>query len=90
MGATALPEAVGGVLVFVKPGRAAEVIKDCAAQGIQRVWLQQGAQSDEALRLCAEHSIRVVSGECILMYAGKAGFHKFHCFFREAFGKRLA
>jgi predicted CoA-binding protein len=66
------------------------VIKDCAAQGIQRVWLQQGAQSDEALRLCAEHGIHVVSGECILMYAGKGGFHNFHRFFREAFGKRLA
>ncbi len=86
----ALPEPVGGVPVFVKPERAAEVIADCAAQGIKRVWLQQGAQSDEALRLCAEHGIRVVSGECILMYAGKAGFHKFHRFFREAFGKRLA
>ena len=86
----ALPEPVGGALVFVKPERAAEVVKECAAQGIQQIWLQQGAQSDEALRLCAEHGIRVVSGECILMYAGKAGFHKFHRFFREAFGKRLS
>ena len=85
-----LPEPVDGVLVFVKPERAAEVIRDCAANGVQRVWLQQGAQSDEALRLCAEHDIRVVSGECILMYAGQAGFHKFHRFFRDAFGKRLS
>jgi len=85
-----LPEPVEGAVVFVKPEGAAAAVQDCAAQGIQRVWLQQGAQSEEALKICAEKGIHVVSGECILMFAGKSGFHKFHRFFRDAFGKKLA
>ena len=86
----ALPEPVKGALVFVKPAQAAAAVQECAEQGIQQVWFQQGAQSDEALKLCAEKGIHAVSGECILMYAGKSGFHKFHRFFRDAFGKKLA
>jgi uncharacterized protein len=82
---SALPEPVGAALVMVKPENALEAVKDCAAQGVKRVWLQQGAQSPEALQYCQENGLRAVSGECILMYAGKSGFHGFHRFFRELF-----
>jgi len=85
----ALPGPVGGALVFVKPQNALAVVRECAENGIQRVWLQQGAQSDEALRLCEEKGIRAVSGECILMYAGQSKFHGYHKFFRDIFGKKL-
>ena len=85
----ALPGPVGGVLVFVKPENALAVVRECAEQGITRVWLQQGAQSEEALKLCAEKGIHAVSGECILMYAGQSKFHSYHRFFRELFGKKI-
>ncbi len=85
-----LPGPVGGAVIFVKPDKAAAVVQECAAQGIQRVWLQQGAQSEDALKLCAEKGMQAISGECILMYAGQSGFHGFHRFFRELFGKKLA
>ena len=84
-----LPGPVGGALVFVKPENALAVVRECAERGIQLIWLQQGAQSDEALKLCAEKGLRVVSGECILMYAGQSKFHGFHRFFRELLGKKL-
>src|SRR5689334_12262821 len=40
-----LTERVGGVLIVVPPREAIGVIRDAAAAGISRVWLQQGASS---------------------------------------------
>ena len=64
----ALPEPVGGVIVVVPPAQAERVVKEAAAQGIRRVWLQQGAESPEAVKFCEENGISVVHGECVLMY----------------------
>jgi predicted CoA-binding protein len=63
-----LPEAVGGVIVVVPPARAEQVVKDAAARGIRRVWLQQGAASPEAIRFCEEQGTSVVHGHCVLMF----------------------
>ena len=64
----ALPEPVGGVIVVVPPARAEGVVKEAAANGIRRVWLQQGAESAEAIKFCQENGMSVVHGECVLMY----------------------
>ncbi len=75
----ALPEPVGGVIVTVKPAEAEKVVRDAAAAGIRRVWLQQGAESPAALRFCEQAGISVVAGECVLMFAEPvASFHKVH------------
>jgi hypothetical protein len=78
----ALPERVEGVLVVVPPEQALRVVQDAAAAGIERVWLQQGAESPEAVRFCEEHGLRVVYGRCILMFAEPVGFgHRLHRWF---------
>ena len=64
----ALPEPVGGVIVCVPPDRAEHVVKEAAAHGVRRVWLQQGAGSAEAIKFCQKSGISVVHGECVLMY----------------------
>ena len=84
----ALPEPADGVLVVVPPARATEVVKQAHAAGIRRVWLQQGAQSDEAVRFCREHDMQVVANECILMLAEPAGFvHRTHRWVATLFRK---
>lgn len=76
---SALPEAVDGVLVIVPPAQAEQVVREAAAAGIRRVWLQQGAGSPAAIRLCEENGISVVHGECILMFAEPAAwYHRAH------------
>jgi predicted CoA-binding protein len=45
-----------------------------------RVWLQQGAQSIEALNVCDRLGVEVVAGECILMFAKPTGIHRAHRF----------
>src|SRR5512137_913761 len=64
----ALPEPVGGVIIVVPPASAESVVKDAAAHGIRRVWLQQGAESPAAIKFCEGNGISVVHGECVLMY----------------------
>jgi uncharacterized protein len=74
-----LPEPVGGVLVVVPPAQTEQIVRDAAAAGIQRVWMQQGAESPTAIKFCEENNIRVVHGECILMFAEPAAwFHRAH------------
>ncbi len=74
-----LPRSVGGLVVVVPPAQCERLVAEAAAVGIQRLWLQQGAESEEALRRGREAGLTVVSGECILMFAEPAGFvHRVH------------
>ena len=85
---SALPEKVGGVLVFTNPSQTEKVVRDAAAQGINRVWLQQGTQSEESVAFCLQNGMQVVSGKCILMFAEPVGaFHGVHRWFARLFGQ---
>ena len=84
----ALPEPVEGVLITVPPAQTAQVVRDAAAAGIKRVWMQQGAESPEAIRFCQENGINAVHGECILMFAEPAAwFHRAHRWVWKLLGK---
>jgi len=83
-----LPGPVGGVIVVVPPAQTEAVVKDANAAGIKRIWMQQGAESPDAVRYCEENGIDVVHGECILMFAEPVtSVHKFHRWLWKIFGK---
>lgn len=83
----ALPEKPQGVLIFTQPSVTAQVVRDAASAGITRLWIQQGAESAEALELCREHGLAAVSKRCIMMFAEPVeSFHKVHRFFARLFG----
>ena len=85
---SALPEKVGGVLVVTPPSQSAKIVHEAAAQGIGRVWLQYGTQSEAAVAACAEHRMSAVSGKCIMMFAEPvASFHGVHRWFAKVFGQ---
>jgi predicted CoA-binding protein len=83
----ALPERVENLLVVVPPAQAVTAIRSAAAAGIRRVWLQQGAESPEALNACRDAGVDVISGECILMFARPTGYHKVHRWLNGLLGK---
>ena len=84
----ALPERVGGVIVCVPPAQAEQVVREAAAAGIGHVWLQQGAESEAAVRCAQEQKLSLVAGECILMFAEPAGFgHRLHRWVWKLLGK---
>lgn len=83
-----LPEQVGGVVLVVPPKETERMVQQAADAGIKRVWMQQGAESDEALRFCQSHDINAVHGECIMMFAEPTAFpHKVHRWVHQLIGK---
>ena len=77
-----------GVLIVVPPHETERVVRDADAAGINRVWMQQGSQSDAAIEFCHEHGMRVVANECILMFARPTGwFHRAHRWLAGAVGQ---
>ncbi len=84
----ALPEKVGGALVVTPPAQTEKVVREAAAQGITRLWLQQGAQSDAALAACTELGLTAVSKKCIMMFAEPVeSIHSVHRWFAKVFGQ---
>ncbi len=84
----ALQGQVDGVIVTVPPAHAGQVVREAAAAGMKKVWLQQGSESAEVLAAAREVGLQPVSGKCILMYAQPVrSFHKFHAGFNKLFGK---
>ena len=79
----AVPGEVDGAIVMVNRNAAVDVVRECADQGIDRVWLFKGAGagavSEEAVRMCADNGIAVIEGACPLMFLEPvAGLHRFH------------
>ena len=83
-----LPGPVDGVLIVVPPAQTEQVVRDAAAAGIRRVWMQQGAESSAAIQFCQENGIHEVHGECILMFTEPlAWWHRAHRWVWKLLGK---
>jgi predicted CoA-binding protein len=85
---SALPERPDGVITVVPPAATEEVVRQAKAAGIPRVWMQQGSESEAAIRFCRDNSMTAIDGECILMFAEPAAFyHRFHRWVWKVLGK---
>jgi len=82
-----LPEEVGGLVLVVPPDQSEKLVREAKGAGISRVWMQQGAESADAIRFCEENGIDAVHGECIMMFAQPTGAHRFHRWLNSVFGK---
>lgn len=79
---------VDGLVLVTPPAQTELLVRAAAEAGITRLWIQQGAESADALAYCAEHGLEVVHGECLLMYIAPHGFpHNVHRWVRGAFGR---
>jgi len=79
---------IDGAVICVSPEKVEPILFEASAIGLKNIWLQQGAESTEAVRIGNELGLSVVAGKCILMYAGPVhGFHNFHRFFVRLSGK---
>lgn len=63
---------VDGVVVVTPPEVATQIVADCAAAGVPRVWLHRGlgpgSVSEEAIALGRQHGISVIPGGCPNMF----------------------
>jgi uncharacterized protein len=67
-----LPHPVEGVVLVTTPAVAERVVEDCAAAGVERVWLHRGlgpgSVSERAVTFCHAHGITVIPGGCPNMF----------------------
>lgn len=78
---------VGGVVLVTPPEQTLKLVEEAAALGLRRVWMQQGAESAEAIAACEARGISPVYGECILMFAEPTSWlHRAHRWARGALG----
>lgn len=64
----ALPQKPQVVDLVVPPPVTEQVVQECAALDLTRVWMQPGSESEAAIRYCHEHGIRVVHGACAMIH----------------------
>ena len=84
---TALPSEVKGVMVLTKRGTTAGVIREAKQRGIKQIWIQQMAESPEAIKELKDSDINYITGECVFMYFKPNGVHKFHGAIKKFFGR---
>ena len=67
-----VPGPLDGVVVVTSPAASVDVVRQCAACGIRRVWFHrsigEGSVSDEAVRACAAQQIDCIVGGCPMMF----------------------
>jgi len=83
-----IPEKVDAVVINVPPAQTEKVVREAKEAEINKVWLQQGSQSKDAIKFCEENGIDYVTNECILMFAQPSAFiHRAHKWVWGVLGK---
>jgi predicted CoA-binding protein len=62
-----LPELPQVVDLVVPPKVTNQIVKDCKKLGIEKLWMQPGSESENALNFCKENNIEVVHGVCVMV-----------------------
>jgi uncharacterized protein len=80
-----LPDNVRGLIVMTGKDQTAGVIREAKEKGIKQIWVQQSAESKDAMKELEGSGINYVTKECILMHYKPHSIHKFHAAIRKFF-----
>lgn len=79
---------VDAVVNVVSPAQTSDVVKEANEIGIKNIWMQQGSESEEAIKFCQENGINEIHKECILMFVEPVkSIHGLHRWFWKVLGK---
>lgn len=83
---------VDGALIITPSTQTEQVVRDCVAANIRRVWMHsgggQGSVNPKAVAFCKGSGIRLVEGHCPFMFLPETQFfHRFHGFVLKLTGK---
>jgi len=85
---SSLPGDVSSALIITPRTETEKIVEEAANKGIKHIWIQQQAETSEAIEKAKRNNIEVIHNKCILMFAEPVtGLHKFHRFFIKLFGK---
>jgi predicted CoA-binding protein len=82
-----LPPEVRAIIIMTKKDQTVGVVKEAKAKGIKNIWIQQMADSKDALKELEGTDINYITGECILMHYKPHSVHKFHKVLKKFFGR---
>jgi hypothetical protein len=82
-----MPHDVKGIVVLTKKEKTADIIREAKEKGIKQIWIQQMADSKEAIEELKNSDINYITGECILMHYKPHSIHKFHRSLKKFFGR---
>lgn len=81
-----LPPEVKALIIMTKKPKTAEIVKEARERGFRHIWIQQMAESKEAVEELKGTDINYIMKECILMHYKPHSIHKFHKAIRKFFG----
>ena len=82
-----LPEKVEAAITVIPPRATEKVVSECAIHGVTTLWMQPGSESERAIADAKAHGMRVVHGQCIMMFLEPVtSAHSFHRFFSKLLG----
>lgn len=69
----AIPGGVDGVVIVTSPAVTEQIVQDCIAAGVPRVWMHNNtflpsSASEKAAAACRENGITVIDGGCPMMF----------------------
>ena len=70
---------IEGIITVVPPSETEKIVQEAKQLGINKIWMQQGSESGNAIKFCEENNIDFVHGECIMMFSEPVNsLHRFH------------
>lgn len=79
---------IDAVVNVVSPTQTEDVVREAHSVGVKNIWMQQGSESDVAIKFCEVNGINEIHKECILMFAEPVkSFHSFHRWIWKIAGK---
>lgn len=80
-----LPDNVSALIIMTGKNQTAGVIREAKEKGIKQIWIQQMAETRDALKELEGSGINYITKECILMHYKPHSIHKFHAAIRKFF-----
>ena len=81
-----LTENVKHALFMTPKVNTAGAVDHAIHSGLTHIWIQQGAETKEAVETARQNGVKLVHGACIMMHANPTGVHKFHRLLSKLFG----
>jgi len=70
---------INRMLIVLPPDMTRKLVSDLNPEFVSYVWMQNGAESAEAIRICNAKGIKTIYGQCILMHAQPVrSYHLLH------------
>ena len=67
---SSLPKPIDGLILVVPPDQTEDLVREADIVGIRLIWMQPGAESEDAVTYCEERCIEVIhGGPCLLVLA---------------------